>query len=346
MLGVGIIGAGPVTQAIHLPTLARMRDRFEVRAIMDVSDDVVGPVARRAGARSVTSVDDLLGDPGVDVVAICSPHRLHAEQVVAAVRAGARAILCEKPLATTRPEARAIAEVAAVAGVPLIVGAMHRFDPAWLAASAAWGDLPDRVHTVRSSIVLPGNERFEDWATELVARPPAGPPQERTPAVVSAALSAAVLGLAVHDAPLIRAFLPRFRELTIESAAAPAPFGYAINAHAGDRRVQLFAVMQGYGEPRWELDVIADDASLHLEFAPSYVHAGSAVAELTTSDGMTQTFGPFPHNGYEGEWRMVHAAATGEAPDLPRLEEVLDDLEFTVELAESASARYRSEAFA
>ena len=36
-LRVGILGAGPVTQAIHLPTLARLSDDFEVRVVMDVA---------------------------------------------------------------------------------------------------------------------------------------------------------------------------------------------------------------------------------------------------------------------------------------------------------------------
>ena len=341
MIGVGIIGAGPVTQAIHLPTLARMPELFTVRAIMDVSPEVVGPVAGRAGARAVTDLDDLLGDPQVEVVAICSPHRFHAEQVVAAIRHGKRAILCEKPLATTRADAHSVAEAAETGGTPVLVGAMHRFDPAWVAVSDAWGDLPLRAHTVRSSIVLPGNDRFEDWATELVARPGAGSPHERTPEVVAASVSAAVLGLAVHDVPLIRRFLPRFREVALESAAAPPPFGYVINAVAGDRRVQLFAAMLNFGEPRWEFDVVADDASLHVEFPPSYVHAGSAAAELTAG-GVTRRFGPFAHNGHEAEWRALHAAATGAAIDLPPLAEVIDDLEFTVGLAESAAGHLLS----
>ena len=90
-LGVGFIGAGSVTQAIHLPTLARLIDLFHVRQVYDVDADVAARVARRIGARSSRSLDDLLADETVDVVAICSPHEFHAEQVVAACSAGKRA---------------------------------------------------------------------------------------------------------------------------------------------------------------------------------------------------------------------------------------------------------------
>jgi hypothetical protein len=77
-LGVGIIGAGPVTQAIHLPTLASLGDRLKVVHIMDVNAEVGALVASRTGARSTTSVQTLLEDPEVDVVAICSPGQFHA----------------------------------------------------------------------------------------------------------------------------------------------------------------------------------------------------------------------------------------------------------------------------
>ena len=50
-LGVGIIGAGPVTQAIHLPTLATLGDRLQVVHIMDVNAEVGTLVASHTGAR-------------------------------------------------------------------------------------------------------------------------------------------------------------------------------------------------------------------------------------------------------------------------------------------------------
>ena len=59
-LGVGILGSGPVTQAIHLPALARLTDLFTVRAVMDVSEATAAEVAARVSARATTSVDDLL----------------------------------------------------------------------------------------------------------------------------------------------------------------------------------------------------------------------------------------------------------------------------------------------
>lgn len=159
-LGVGILGAGPVTQAIHLPTLKRL-PQFDVVHVMDIDADVANAVAARADAEASTTATDVMGDPRVEVVAICSPPAFHAAQVLAAIDAGKRGILCEKPFATSREEAMELADVAQRNGVPIVVGAMHTYDPAWDAVSAQWDRLGSAAHSIRSSIVLPMNSRFE-----------------------------------------------------------------------------------------------------------------------------------------------------------------------------------------
>ncbi|WP_427173492.1 Gfo/Idh/MocA family protein [Arthrobacter sp. 92] len=337
-LGVGILGAGPVTQAIHLPSLARLRDILEVRHIMDVDHAVAESVAGRVGARFSTTVEELLADPQVDIVAICSPHQFHAAQVIAACRAGKKAVLCEKPFAMSGQEAAGISAVSAETGVPIIVGAMHTFDPGWLAAAAAWGDLPQQVHTIRSSIVLPPNPRFEDFATEIVGRAEVPPRDNADPDVVRAMLTGGVMGLAIHDLPLIRRFAPEFRDVEVLHAETVRPFGYVISMRAGAVDIELRAAMNGTWEPSWTLEAIGDDSSLHLDFTPSYVHAGSATARINKA-GSTTVLGPFAHNGYEGEWRKLAelARGTGAAPSADTL---IHDLEFALSIADAAAARF------
>ena len=87
------------SSALHLPTLARLAERFAVVHVSDGGSGGAAALAARTGARTRPGIDDLLADPRVEIVAICSPPHLHAAQVRAAVAAGKRAILCEKPLA-------------------------------------------------------------------------------------------------------------------------------------------------------------------------------------------------------------------------------------------------------
>ena len=50
-LGVGVIGAGPVTHAIHLPALSTLSDRLRVVHILDVDEAIAAAVAYRTGAQ-------------------------------------------------------------------------------------------------------------------------------------------------------------------------------------------------------------------------------------------------------------------------------------------------------
>ncbi|WP_426562112.1 Gfo/Idh/MocA family protein [Angustibacter sp. McL0619] len=334
-LGVGFLGAGPVTQAIHLPTLARIGELFTVSHVTDINPDVAASVAARVGARHSTSMDALLEDPSVEVVAVCSPHQFHADQVIAACLANKRAVLCEKPFAMSAEEASRIADVSAETGVPILVGAMHTFDPGWRAGAASWGDLPETCHTIRSSIVLPPNPRFEDVATEVLARP-GWPAADMTDVEVRAAMvHAGVMGLAIHDLPLVRALLPGFDDLQVHAAATLVPFGYQIVASSGGRRVELHGAVTETWQPSWVFEAYSDDEVLETEFTPSYVQAGSATTTLRTAGG-TRSFGPDTFNGYEGEWREIAAIVNEQAPapDLPGL---IEDLRFALKLADQAA---------
>src|SRR3712207_6603048 len=119
VLGVGILGAGPGVSALHLPTLARLPGHFRLVAIGDAGSGRAAGLASRSGARAYSDTAALLADPGVQVVAVCSPPERHAEHVRAAIGAGARAILCEKPLATTVEDGRELVRLAGEAGVAL-----------------------------------------------------------------------------------------------------------------------------------------------------------------------------------------------------------------------------------
>jgi myo-inositol 2-dehydrogenase / D-chiro-inositol 1-dehydrogenase len=339
-LGVGILGAGPVTQAIHLPTLARLRDVFHVARIMDVDPATAESVAGRVGAAWTTSMEELLADDDVQIVAVCSPHQFHAEQVIAACRAGKRAILCEKPFAMERGEAEAIAAVSRETGVPIIVGAMHTFDPGWRAAQAHWGDLAQSTHTIRYSIVLPPNPRFEDFATEVVSRPAGGRGDRTDPDVAAAMIRGGIMGLAIHDLPLVRAFCPDFTDLEVLSCELPFPAGYLVNLRVGDRNVHLHAVNTQSWQPEWVFEAIGDGGALRIDFTPSYVQAGSATAVIRRGED-SHVFGPYGYSGYEGEWRYLAALAAGRAEPLD-VAELVDDLTFAVAIADAASEAVRT----
>ena len=335
-LGVGILGAGPVTQAIHLPTLATLHDRFRVVHVMDVNGDVAATVAARTGARSTTDVQDLLHDPAVDVVAICSPHQFHADQVEAAARAGKRGILCEKPLATTVEEAQRIADVAASSGVPVVVGAMHIYDPALRAAARSWGALPRQATFVKVAVYLPANDELVDLATDLVSAPaaPDGLADLSDPQARADLVRGGILGLATHNLPVVRRFVPAVDEVL--SADLLEPWGYELTYRGGDKAVQLLAMMPGRWGPDWSLHAYGPEAELHVQFPPSYVLAGSSTATLAT--GTTRTSWCEPENGYQAEWRHLADVVEGRTDLAFPVQAAVDDLLYALAVADGAES--------
>lgn len=328
MLKVGVVGAGPVAQAIHLPTLARFGDQLRVTAVMDVDAALAEQVARPWGARATTALADFLADDPPDIAVIGTPDRFHAEQIEAACAAGVRGILAEKPLATSLADARRVAAAVAASGTALVVGAMHTYDPAWLASQGVLGG--GGPFHVRSAIYLPGNPRFEDMATTMV-RPPAA---ARPAATAADRLRGGILGLAIHNLPLIRRALPTIDRVDV--AAAVEPWGYVLTASGAAGTVELLARTGGTWRPEWTLSFWGAGADLHLDFPPSYVHAGSATATVRDQAG-TRVFGPYPTNGYQAEWQELLAVLGGAEPRYgPGV--LVDDLGYALDLADLAVA--------
>jgi predicted dehydrogenase/threonine dehydrogenase-like Zn-dependent dehydrogenase len=109
-LNVSIIGAGNFAQSMHLPNLADSSDLFNVYAVVSATGHRAKATAHQYGATyAATDYAQVLADPDVDAVMITTRHHLHAQQVVAALQAG-KHVYCEKPLALSEAELRAVVE--------------------------------------------------------------------------------------------------------------------------------------------------------------------------------------------------------------------------------------------
>jgi myo-inositol 2-dehydrogenase / D-chiro-inositol 1-dehydrogenase len=327
-LGVGFLGAGLVTQAIHVPVLAGFPDRFHIVSVMDVDGGVAERVAARCGATFTVDADVVLQNPKVDVVAVCGPNDVHAAQVIAACQAGKKAVLCEKPLAVSHLEAERIRAAAAASGTHVIVGAMHVYDPAYRAARRAWLEANEASVFTQSMIFLPSNDVFTDQATEPASTFPANSSGAGVPDAVM--MRGAITGLAIHNLPLLRQFHPRLGEL--QTARFIQPFGYVVVLTDGARTLELLAFMGGAWPPHWTLRTVGAKSELRVTFPPSFVLAGSSRAELISA-ASTSVF-EFDTNGYQCQWDALHDAATGKVEPLVSLGDVVDDITYALDLAD------------
>ncbi len=101
----------------------------EVAGVLASSPDRSRAAAERFGAeRGYASADELLADPGVGIVHVCTPNHLHAELAARALQAG-KHVICEKPLATTLDDAQQLADQAADGSLCAAIPFAYRFYP-------------------------------------------------------------------------------------------------------------------------------------------------------------------------------------------------------------------------
>ncbi len=119
-LNVALVGTGFMGRA-HSNAWMSVNKFFDLtRAVVmhTVCGRQAGPTkkfARRWGwQQATTDLSKVLSDPAIDLVDVATPNNLHAEQALAALRAG-KHVACEKPLAGTLDEAGAMRQAAAVA---------------------------------------------------------------------------------------------------------------------------------------------------------------------------------------------------------------------------------------
>lgn len=160
-LHIGIIGAGRIGK-VHAETLAFRLPESHIVAITDVNRDAAQSLAARCGIPNVAeSSGEILANPQIEAVLICSSTNTHADLIVQAAKAG-KHIFCEKPIAHSLPEIdRALAAVNA-AGIQLQIGFNRRFDA--------------NFARVRQAVV--SGEIGSPRLMHIVSRDPAPPPLE------------------------------------------------------------------------------------------------------------------------------------------------------------------------
>lgn len=126
-LRIGVLGAGRIGR-LHMGNLSSRIAGVELAAVSDVYREA----AERAAAefsipRQTQDPLEVIRDPGIDAVLICSSTDTHADLIIAAAEAK-KAIFCEKPIALDLGRIDAALDAVSKAGVQLQIGFNRRFD--------------------------------------------------------------------------------------------------------------------------------------------------------------------------------------------------------------------------
>jgi predicted dehydrogenase len=130
-IGIAVWGAGTVSSG-HLRAYLR-NPSCQVVAIGSRTKAGAQAKAREVGIdpgsiKLYDSLEELVQDPAVDALSICTPHARHAQDVIAAAGAG-KHLLVEKPIAVTREQLHAMDDAVTKAGVISVCGFVLRYNP-------------------------------------------------------------------------------------------------------------------------------------------------------------------------------------------------------------------------
>lgn len=161
-IGIGVVGAGKHGQR-YLSHVARDVPAFALRAVSRRDVARGRAQADELGARFHADWRDLVADPAVEAVVAVVPPTLH-RAIAEAVAAARKALLIEKPLATTGADALAIRDALRAAGAPCLMGHTLR----WNAVARTVRELLPALGPLRA---LALNQRFEVSALDWLDRP-------------------------------------------------------------------------------------------------------------------------------------------------------------------------------
>lgn len=175
---IGIIGFGGMANW-HRETIAEI-DGLEVAGIYDVKKERV-EFAKECNFHAYNSIEELLGDPGIDLVLVATPNDLHKPIAIQAMRAG-KPVVSEKPVTLSSSDLQEMMDVSEETGVYLTVHQNRRWDEDFLTIQKILDEkklgevfrIESRVHGSRG---IPGDWRQEkehgggmvlDWGVHLL----------------------------------------------------------------------------------------------------------------------------------------------------------------------------------
>ena len=127
MIKVGVIGCGTIANAAHIPSYMKNAD-VEIKYFCDIIPERAQAAVEKYGCGiAVTNYHDVINDPEIDAISVCTPNRMHPMITIDALRAG-KNVLCEKPAARTYAEVEQMVQAQRETGKILVIGVVNRFN--------------------------------------------------------------------------------------------------------------------------------------------------------------------------------------------------------------------------
>ena len=283
-------------------------------------------LANQYHARVYPSFDVMLASRDVDVVDICTPTHLHHEMVLAAAAEG-KHVICEKPLARTLEQGRAMIAACRQAGVKLLVAHVVRFFPEYALAKSA----VDNGQIGRPAVIRLARGSFRpkkpvgNWFLDF----------EKSGGMM--------LDLMIHDFDYARWVAGEVESVFAKSIGSLKPeasldYGMAILKHRGGALSHV-AGAWAYPPPtfRTRLEIAGDGGLIEFDSAAT---APIEMLLKRASDGASPDVGlpasPLSESPYTTQMREFYGALAHDRPVRVSAEDGLAALQISLAAIESA----------
>ena len=126
---IAIIGCGTIANSAHIPAYMKNPD-VEIKYFCDIIPEKAKKAVEKYGCGiAVVDYKEVLADPEIEAVSVCTPNLMHATISIDALNAG-KNVLCEKPAARIYSEALKMQEAQHKSGKVLNIGVVNRFNGA------------------------------------------------------------------------------------------------------------------------------------------------------------------------------------------------------------------------
>lgn len=124
---MAIVGCGRIS-ANHFASIEKHTDEIELAAVCDVELGIVDTTAKKYGVNGYIKLEEMLRKEKLDLVALCTPSGLHANQTALAAKYGVN-VMTEKPMATRWADGLRMVKACDEAAVRLFVVKQNRRNP-------------------------------------------------------------------------------------------------------------------------------------------------------------------------------------------------------------------------
>jgi len=354
-LRTGVIGGGMIAQAMHLPHLNELQDRFAVTGLAEPSEQVRSALCARFGiGGSFADWRSMLDQASLDAVVIASPAGTHAEIVLAALALGLH-VFCEKPLAITLADIDRIVDARDGAGRVVQVGYMKRHDPAFERALEELPQSADRLRYVNIVVndpewvpyFLPGDIlRASDVPAAVIDATRRAESEQVEEAVgrgdpeACFAFSDGYLGSLVHHVNIVNGFLERMGEPLPARVVGGAWWnggrsvaGYCELAN-GARWDSAWIQLLETREYRESIQLFFDTSVRSLTFPSPWLRMSPTVYERQDADDYANDVRRYRsfEEAFRRELVRFHASCVDGAPCLTPPEQARIDTELLTEM--------------